>query len=309
MSESPEKGFNPESEPVPPSIRLEFFRHDEKDKPTTAGPRVGDEFVRLTPKGREHSTEVGKTKDPNPEVGLAYGSSRQRSTEAALRQLLADEAEIGPDDSLEDIQKKISEQLKVGRKNIVSENLNFNWDGSQEFHDVAYDHYLKTKDALIFILEESDALVKKIGDEKSTSYSRAAARIAELVEKYIEILPQWEKIAANDPEQYAQYDNEMQRFMGSHQEALEPFLLKIMEMKEGRAVTEAFIRALPDKNGFGFGEGYSSRIFRDNGGIPLVQISFKGQEWVVNAKDIEDIIQEGRALDEEIRTAAKEEKA
>ena len=306
MSESLEKGFSPENEPPEPSIRLEFFRHDEKDKPTTAGPRIGDEFVRLTQKGREHSTEVGKTKNPEPEVGLAYGSSRERSTEAALRQLLAEETEIGSNDSLEDIQRKISEQLTVGKKNIVSENLNFNWDGSQEFHDVAYDHYLRTKDALVFILEESDALVRKIGDEKSTSYSRAAARIAELVEKYIEIFPQWEKITAKDPEKYAQHQNEMQRFMGSHQDALEPFLLKIIDMTNGRAAVEAFIDSLPDKNGFGFGEGFSVRIVRDAAGEPLAHISFKGQEWTVDAKVIKNIIQDGRALDEEIRAGATE---
>jgi hypothetical protein len=295
-----ERGVKAEKEPTPPSIRLEFFRHDEKEKAASSGPGSTDETIRLTQKGRDHSVEMGQAKDARAEVGVAFGSPKERAMEAALRQLLSGEDEVQPEDSLEDIQAKSDKRLGFGKKGIVSENLNFNWGGTPEFKEAAYKHYLESKDALAFFFEQSDELAKNLKDKESTSYSRIAARMAELVKKYLGILPRWEEIAAKDPDKYSQYGNEMQRFMGSHQTALEPFLMKIVEKLEGREAVGRLIASFPDKNGFGFGEGFSVNIVRGENGDPVAKISCMGKEWIVTPGVIESIIHDRDVLDEEI---------
>lgn len=299
MNKSFEHETNPEAEHFEPSIRLEFFRHDEKEKASTAGLRPGDEQVRLTKQGREHSTEVGKTKDPHPEVGVAYGSPRERSMEAALRQLLANE-DVAPEDTLEDVRGKIGEELKHGKKEVVSEKLNFNWNGSEVFNKTAYDRAFGPKDSLVFLREESDDLVKQLGDMESTSYSRGAANIAELVQKYFEILPQWERIAEQKPELYAQFKNELQRFFGSHQDVLELFLMKVIEKNDGPEGVEKFLASLPDKNGFGYSQGYSIKISQGEDGRPSAVITYNNEEWELTPEMLKEIIDERDALDREI---------
>ena len=309
MNRSPEHELRQEAERYAPAIRLEFLRHDEKEKETTSGAREGDRHVRLTQKGREHSTEAGKTKSPHPEVGLVYGSPRERSTEAALRQLFANESGITPEDSLEDMGAKIGERVKVGKKNIETSNLDFTSRESGEFHDALYEHYLgPTKDALVFLREESDALMKKTGDLETTSYSRAAGNVAELVQKYLGVLPRWERLAAEKPEEYAKYDNELQRFFGSHQTAIEPFLMKAIEKSEGPDGVEKFLESLPNKNGFGFGEGFSAKISRGENGEPVVGVRYGNREWDLAPEIIDEIVRERDELNEEI-TKKKNENA
>jgi hypothetical protein len=305
MNPSPEHEMNPEAEPMP-SILLRFFRHDEKEKATGGGARAGDEVVRLTLKGREHATEAGKTRDPHPEVGVAYGSPRERSSEAALRQLLANE-EIAPEDTLEDIREKVGKHIKVGKKDIVSGNLNFNWNGSEEFNRTAYARVLGPRDSLVFLREESDDLVKKVGDMESTSYSRAAGNVAELVQKYLDILPQWERIAAEKPELYAQFKNEMQRFLGSHQDVLEPFLMKVIEKMDGPEGLEKFFKSLPDKNGLSYSQGFSVNISSDNNGDPTIKLTYDGNEWALKPELIEELIKERDALNQDVAEKKRKE--
>ena len=188
-------------------IRLEFFRHDEKAKPSEnyTGPRIGDELVRISQEGRNHATEVGKTKSPRPEVGLAYGSPRERTIETSLRQMLAGEDRITAESSLEDIRAVVESELKKlklgkkAKKEIMTEKLDFNWNGTSEFNQIGYRRYLETKDALKFLVDDSDQLVYDLKDKVSTSYSRAAGNIAELVQKYLNILPRWQKIIEENP--------------------------------------------------------------------------------------------------------------
>src|SRR3989338_2253663 len=87
--------------PLRSSIRLEFFRHDKKATPTEGQP---DETVRLTPEGRIDASQAGQAQDPHPEVALAYGSSRERSQETAMRHMLGAEPRMTDEMSLEEIQ-------------------------------------------------------------------------------------------------------------------------------------------------------------------------------------------------------------
>lgn len=279
-----------------PSIRLEFFRHDEKAKPNEGQP---DTTVRLTPEGRVGATEVGKDRNPEPEVAVAFGSNRERSTETAMRQMLANQEAVTPDSSLEDIREIVSGEVKVGRKDMVSPNLNFDWSGSKEFNEPVMARYA-AKDGLRFLVEESDQLAERLKDQTSTSWSRQAGNIAELIKKYYEILPAWQRVTAEHPEKYSQFNNEMQRFMGSHQTVTESFLMKVIEKTEGREAVMKFIESLPDKNGFAFSEGFTINLIIDDSGRDIV-MNYKDRQWTLTPELIDQIIIERDELNKQIR--------
>lgn len=276
------------------SIRLEFFRHSEKD---SAASGQHDYTVRLTQAGRALSSAAGSSLDPHPQVALAYGSPRDRSSETALREMLANNDEIAADDSLEEIRSKIGTKIKVGSKEIITDNLNFNWAGSTEFNRLAYDHYAK-KDALKFMFEESDQLVKDLDDKESTSYSRAAANVAAIVERYITIFDPWKKLTQANPEKFAVFNNELQRFLGSHGGTTECFLMKVVEKSEGRDGVLQLIGSLQDPNNqFGINEGFSVRIDEDDNGEKRIAVGFKDRSWTITPQVIREIIEEGRPED------------
>jgi hypothetical protein len=290
---------SPEMEKPTAKIRLEFFRHDEKAKPTDAEPRPDDNKVRLTETGRASSTLKGKEKNPHPEVAISYGSPRERSQETAMRQMLANEDAISADMSLEDMRHVIDGELKVGKKDIISDKLNFYLDGNQTYHDEYYRRYLETKDALLFIWQESDKLARELGDTKDDTYSRFAGKFAELVDKYVKILPRWQQIVSEKPEEYSQFNNEMQRFFGSHQTALECFLLKVIEKTEGSEAVREFINSLPDKNGFGFSEGFTVEIEEASGNINIFA-RFKDKQWQITPELILQIINDREEFEKSI---------
>lgn len=301
-----ERGYSPEYERMPPHIRLEFFRHDEKSVPTTSGERPNDRTVRLTDAGRRNATAVGKRKQPRAEVAVAYGSERERSSETALRQMLANEDVVTPEMSLEAMRTVIDQQLKVGRKDAVSKNLDFTFEGNQTYRDTYMERYLKSKDALVFAWKESDQLARRLKDETSSTYSRFAGNVAELVDKYVRILPRWQEIAAEHPEKYAASNFELQRFFGSHQGVIEPLVMKVIEKTQGAPAVEAFINTLPDKNGFGSSQGFSVDI-ADEGGSPHMTVRCNDQQWTVTPEVLSEIIGERDALNQEIRAAILED--
>lgn len=289
--ESPPNPERVEEERYPPTIRLEIFRHDAKDTPTTAGPRPNDRSVRLTPEGRRGSSAAGISKQPRPEVAIAVGSSRERSVESALRQMLAEQERMTPDMTLEEIRRMVADQLRLGRKDMTVELLDFNWDGTKQFHDQGYYRTLETHDALRWVYDDSDRVALQNHDEVSTSYSRAAGNIAEVVRKYLGVLPRWKEVTTESPGKYERFNNELQRFLGSHQSVIECFLMKVIEKTEGRKAVEQFIESLPDKNGMGLSEGYTV-IIRESGEQPEVVIRYGDKEWSVRPETISEIISE-----------------
>ena len=285
---------------VTPSIRLEFFRHDER----ATKPGESDNKSRLTTEGRKNATAAGKVKSPHPEVAIAYGSPREKSTETALRQMLSSRGEVDENVDLEGIRALISEHLPVGKKNLVDERLNFLWEG--EFKKIATEHYRDKKDYLVFAVEESDGVVKEHKDMKSTSYTRQAAGIAELVKKYIEILPRWERLAQDNPDKFREFNNELQRFLGSHGTVTECFLLKVIEKNEGMDGVRKFIDELPDKNGLGYSEGFTVNIKRGQETREIeVIVGYKDKSWSVDLEDIGQIIKDKELLDKSISEAGQ----
>lgn len=297
-----EYGHNPEYREIQPSIRLEFFRHDEKTKLIEDADNTDDSKVRLTERGRVKATAKGQLKNPHAEVAVSFGSGRERSQETALRHMLAEELSVTPDMSLEDMREEVGRSVSFGKKDAVTGNLDFDWDSNEQFHDAAYERYLDSKDALKFIWKDSDGLVKELKDDTSSSYSRLAGNVAELVFKYITIFPRWKNLANEKPEKYKAFDNEMQRFFSSHQGVLESFLMKVMEKNEGAKGVENFINSLADKNGFGFSEGFSVEILEQNGET-VVHIQYKDKKWFVSPNMIQEIVQERDLLNKEIKVS------
>lgn len=287
----------PESREIQPAtIRLEFFRHDEKGKPGEGQP---DAAVRLSEKGRKSAIKKGKEKRPSAEIAMAYGSPRDRAIETAMRQMLASEESITDDMTLEDIRKLVNEEVKVGRKDIITDKLDPQWRGSEDFAKVVYDHYFQKKDALNFMYRESDQLVRNLKDKKSTSFTRQAGNVAELIQRYIDILPTWRKLVEQNPEKYAQNNQELQRFFGSHHTVPESFLMKVIEKLHGPKAVDDFISELDDKNGFNASEGFNITMTAGKEGV-TVTIKYKDKTFHIEPNIVKKIINEREEFDKSI---------
>lgn len=275
-------------------IRLEFIRHDQK-APTPDG--VPDEAVPLTPEGRKHTIEFGRNRNPNPRMGFAYGSPRVRAQETVLRNLFAHEDWLREDMTPEEIIGEIKSRLPYGQKLYITEKLNFRTGVHPVFAETYSDHYFKRKDTVPFIYYESDRLVRDLGDQEDFSFTRLAGNVAELIKRYVNMLPRWKEILEKNPDKYD--GNEMQRFLGSHSTVGESFLLKVIEKTEGLEAAKKFIDDLPDKNGIGFSDGFSVAI-TTNGARPSILITFHEKKWNVGPELIDEIIRERQAFDREV---------
>lgn len=302
MTEAREGLESVEIEKQPQStIRLEFFRHDEEGK-NLMPDRSDDNTIRLTDKGREGSENAGKLKNPHPEVAIAGGSSRIRSVEAALHQMLSKTGKVNPQTTLEEVRAMISEQLnqkgKKTSKEIVTDRLNFFPEFGTPFADKYMEHY-NAKNAMKFLFDESDELVKTLGDPNPDSYSLDAGKVAEIVQKYLAVLPVWQRINSENPEKYKQFGYEMQRFLGSHQGYIECLMLKIIEKTVGREAAQKVLDSIP-ANGFNPSEGYSI-VLETKDQKRQIRLKYHDQEWIVDPKVIDEIIKEKDELLELIK--------
>ena len=278
-----------------PTIRLEFFRHDKKSgSKTESGEIVLDEKIRLSEAGRKHAQESGHLKNPDPNVALVYGSPRDRTIETAYRQMLANQPEVTAETTFEDIEELVRQNLPMhASKEIQTEKLNFHPSASAKFQKAADDSYERTFDYLVFLHSESDKLAEKVGDKQADTYSRFAASIAEIIAKYVNIYGAWKRITEKDEDKYKKSNFEIQRFVGTHQAIGESFLMKAIEKTEGEEGVNLFLEMLPDKNGFGVGDGFSAEITEDKGEKAVV-LKYRDKTWKVNPEIIDQIVSEGK---------------
>ena len=276
-----------------PIIRLEFFRHDKKAaSKTESGEVIPDEQIKLSVAGRQHAQELGKTKNPNPNVALAYGSPRDRTIETAYRQMLANEPGVAAESSFEDIKELINNELPANSsKEIRTETLNFHAGVSKEFQQAADDRYEKTSDYLKFLWKDSDQLAKKVGDEKADTFSRFAAGIAEIIAKYVKAYATWKRINQKSGDKYKQSNFEMQRFVGTHEAIGESFLMKAIEKIEGERGVNEFLDMLPSKNSFGTGDGFTAEITEQQG-KEIIILKYKDKVWEVAPEIVNQIVGE-----------------
>jgi hypothetical protein len=281
MNQSPQPSNTPKS-----SIKLDFFRHSVKG-PT---PEEGDHKTRLTPEGQKMAVDSGKQKNVSPEVSLAGGSNRERTHQTALAQLYSSNPDT-KDMTLEEMSKL----HKDGSKSIRFSDLDFSFDSGDFYDQTALDRYLKTQDLLVFLFEESDTLATKANNMVSTTYSRAAAGIARVVERYIKILPNWDKLVQKNPEKYKSFDNQLRRLFATHGGLSECFLLKTIELSQGREKATEFLNNLPNKNQFDFNQGFSMELERNDENTRIF-IASNGFSWTISEDILLKIIQQDERL-------------
>lgn len=103
---------SPEAEKqIETKIILEIMRHGKKEKDDMKP----NEMLMLTKEGKAQAVARGKKLNPQPEVSLAWGSPRKRTQETAAHVMLANE-DIDPNTSLEEMEKAIAKEIKVGKK-------------------------------------------------------------------------------------------------------------------------------------------------------------------------------------------------
>lgn len=271
-------------------VSLEFFRHDEKEK---SKPDQPEQEIPLTKEGRRHSKASSKNKDISQSV--AFGSRFRRARETATYKMAGNMTDITGDETLEELEKKVNAQLKVGKKVAVDERLSLEVDEESPYGKEANVAYGKVE-WLKFLVEDSDRLANKYEDKESSTYSRQASNIAQIIQKYAKVAPRFDSLV-----QEKGYEKEMKRFFGSHQGILESFLLKMIEKTKGKEEADRLVKLLKNQ-GFDFSEGFHVDI-DTSGGYSTIKISYERRgdnpensfifEEEINPALLQDIIREG----------------
>jgi len=160
----------------------------------------------------------------------------------------------------------------------------------------------KNKSLLKFMVEKSDQMAEAVGDTESSTYSRAAANIAEVLKKYVRIAGKFDQLA-QDPAK--QYDKVMERFLGSHASIVDSFLCKAVEKIKGTRERDKLVAALGEGEGFKTAEGYEVSIDSLSGqDQPRVRLKFSREnddpeksyelDEEVPLEVLDDIIKEGK---------------
>lgn len=309
-------------------VYLVFFRHSIPEPPSEESKKQAEELALryyppedrermvedvgrlLTEEGRKLALERGPEYFPEELVDIedirrltqavGFGSPRIRTQETVA--LIMGAGIVTGEENLEELKKKLNEGLRVGSKISIDPKLDFFVDENTELGQLHAKAYKEGR-LLDFLVHESDELAKKTGDKKTTTYSRSAAQIARIIQKYITVEKNWDSIYQKKKEKYS--GPIIARFLCSHQTVLECFLAKVIEKKRGIKERDEFIAAL-DKRGFDVLEGFTVQIFtpKENGNPenPEIIIKYKKTkngkvlyefEEKINKDLIEEIIREG----------------
>ncbi len=249
-----------------PEIMLHFFRHDEKAKGSD------DTEVRLTEKGKLHAKSLSSS-ETDLSQAMAFGSPRKRTQETAGLVMAGAQDGIEGTESLEDLKTKINSGREFGSKLMGDSRLDFIIPESGPYFDELMTAY-KSGKLLKYYVEESDRKLVELGvDKKLDTYSSLASKIAELIAKYLKILPRWEELVKDEEKNY---EPVLERFTATHQSVGESFLAKVIEVTKGVAERDAFVAAL-NNQGFDFAEGFNTEIVKD-GEEEKVHITFKKEK-------------------------------
>lgn len=278
-----ETSYSPEKEKqIVTKIILEFMRHGEKESDKTKS----DEEVRLTEKGRKMAQDKGRAIEPQKEVALAWGSPKKRTQETALHVMLP---EIDDNASLEEMEQIIAQEQKIGKKLIEDERLNFDLSGPEgkEMFDA-----FKAGQYLQYLIEKSDQRAIELGDKTSSTYSRYAGNIAEILNRYSKIGDNFNRIASKKDD-YEEFGNQLERYLASHQGVVEGFTAKVLEKTQGAEKRNEFIKSLG--GGFKEAEGIHVEVI-NNGNEQKISIAYKlngDKETIeINKELLEEIIKE-----------------
>jgi|GEM_PF-2033534 len=296
-----------------PTIRLEVFRHDEKDLADE------DHVAQLTTKGKLAALEAGRKKQPHLNEGYVVASPRERALHSAILQF------FGP--QIEDLDlHNVSLQEALGKlkehesKIKTDERLNFHVESHPEFNARFYDEYGKKEGnrTLDFQREDSDQMIlgiakriKNINDDGAVSvmkikgFKRMVGDLAEVLYEYFQKLPTWKKSFEQNPKDYD--SSEMQIFIGTHSQNVECFLMKIIEMKLGPQALEDFLKQLDNRKSFiGYSEGFSLTV-EEKDGQPSAVLQFKNSTFQITEQDLKTMVQERDEFNEQVQQKIEED--
>ena len=259
-------------------IDLHFFRHSIKEDGNPLEAHLSDAGRRLA-----------KEKAPqgvNPAQAVALGSSRIRTQETAGFMMAGSGDDITGAESLKELRQKIDKQQKVGSKIGVDDTLNFTDDpnsplGKVLFGASAKGTYFKT------LVEDSDRIAKRIEDTSGATYSKKAAQIAQIIEKYITIAPRWNKLVE---EKSNQYTPNLERYLSTHQGMQESFLAKLIEKTDGISARDAFVDMVGHQ-GFDYIEGFDVAIETGSNGRKIY-VTYKTKKGEIKKEVSEELIRE-----------------
>ncbi len=247
-------------------ILLHFFRHSIKEKDENKD----DTEIELTDEGKERSKGFAEELQG---PAMVFGSPRVRSKQTAAYHAFGKQPEISGSEPLAELFEKIDKDIVVGSHIGTNKHLDFHEAKDSEYADRANAAY-RNKELLKFIVEESDQLAQEFGDETSFSYSRNAAQIAQILQKYLKVSDRWDGIAQGD-----KYDsNTLERFMGSHQSVAESFLAKVIELKHGEEERDKFVGLLNGGEGFDFNEGFDLSLQTKNNDSKVIEIAYEKKD-------------------------------
>lgn len=298
---------SPEGEKqIETKVILEFMRHGKREYGLDAEGKLdvikdANLDLRLKPEGRQQAYNRGKELNPQAEVAVGLGSERVRSQETAYQAMLANE-DISPDDTLEEVEEKISKQLKVGKKMIVDNRLNFvdsgpiAPEGKKAYVEKRY---------MDWVINDSDRSAMEKNDIESTTYTRMAGNVSELVLRYTKVGDNFNRIASKT-DKYEKYGNQLERYLGTHQGVTESFVAKVLEKIGGVEKRDEFVKSI----GGGFGETQGIHLEIINSGneqeIKIdYEINGKKESVKIDRSILRDIIEERKEFEEVIAKNTK----
>lgn len=257
---------NPEVKSV---IELWFFRHSIKE----ADPSKDDVDIELTGAGKQYAA-LQSENNTNINQAVAFGSPRKRTQETAMFVMSGQEEQISGEESFDELKDKLNENIAVGSKIGVNENLDFKEDQNSEYYKELISSFSRGE-YLKYLIEESDKRAEELGDDHSATYTRQAKQVAQIIKKYANVLPRWSQLVEENPDKYTKL---LERFMGTHQGVGESFLAKLMEIYSGDTeLRDKFVESLGNK-GFDFVEGFKVYLADENTKQPRIIVEYKHED-------------------------------
>ncbi len=295
--------FKPEKSPeiergIETKIILEFMRHGEKE----VNKEKKEEEIRLTEKGKGQAVARGKDLNPQVEVSLARGSEKKRAQETSAHAMLANEERIDPNASLEEMEEANSNELKLGKKIVEDRRL-----GYQYSPEMAVDaaNAIKEKRYFPFIIQESDSLAIKRGDKISSTFTRYAGNIAELIYRYSKVGNNFNRIASKS-DKYEKYGNQLERYLGNHMGSVESFVAKALEKTKGVEKRDEFVKSVG--GGFKETEGIYVEILNEGAEQKIFvtyAVNNEKKTIEINTELLEEIIGERNEFEKKVLENAK----
>ncbi|MCC7432645.1 hypothetical protein IT412_03915, partial [Candidatus Peregrinibacteria bacterium] len=178
-----------------------------------------------------------------------------------------------------------------------------------DFNKSFYNQYNRQENnrTLLWQLHESDQevfdLARKTayldgaadGVRKIKGYTRLYGDLADVICEYFDRLDVWRESYNAAKETFD--DDQMQIFLGSHSQNVEAFLMKLIEMKEGRKSLENFLGQLPHVKSFiEYSEGFTLLIYGQNKATSAI-LTYRDKSWEITRSDLKKMVEERQAFD------------